>query len=225
MSKQIVVVGASRGIGAAVAKHFAQLGNEVFAISRTPAAAGQWIQADIATPEGIETVGRSLPSSAIDALLFMGGVWEQGAFTEQYDFRASSDAETRFVLAVNAIAPIEITKQLAPQLAQSDNPRAVFMGSLSGLENFPAAAVANTASKFALRGAVQALRLALQGQNIGLTVINPGNVATEEVLTDIAEGRFSPQVAIPLSDLVSAIDWVLSLSPAVDVGEINLFQK
>ncbi|MEM6520374.1 MAG: SDR family oxidoreductase [Cyanobacteria bacterium P01_C01_bin.70] len=225
MPKKVVVVGASRGIGAAVAKHFAHLGEQVFAISRTPAVAGQWIQADIATPEGIAALERSLPSTAIDALLFMGGVWEKGAFTDQYDFGASPDAETRLVMAVNAIAPIEIMKRLAPRLAQSDNPRAIFMGSLTGLDHYPSVEVANTASKFALRGAIQALRLALKGQHIGLTVINPGNVATEEVLADIAEGRFAPQVAIPLTDLISAIDWVLSLSSAVDVGEINLYQR
>lgn len=225
MPKKVAVVGASRGIGAAVAEHFAKLGAQVFAVSRTPAVAGQWIQADVATPEGIETLVRSLQGVALDALLFMGGVWETGAFTDQYDFSASPDAETRFVMAVNAIAPIELTKRLVPNLMQSANPRAIFIGSLTGLDHCPSIEVANTASKFALRGAVQALRLALQGRNIGLTVINPGNVATAEVLADIAEGRFPSQVAIPITDVLSTMDWVLSLSSAVDASEINLHQK
>jgi hypothetical protein len=50
-------------------------------------------------------------------------------------------------------------------------------------------------------------------------------VATAEVLTDIQEGRFPPQEAIPLEDLVSCIDWILSLSPQVHVSEINLEQR
>jgi 3-oxoacyl-[acyl-carrier protein] reductase len=54
--------------------------------------------------------------------------------------------------------------------------------------------VANTASKFGLRGAAQAFKLALRDYKIGVTVINPGNVATEEVATDIEQGRFSHQV-------------------------------
>ena len=64
----------------------------------------------------------------------MGGVWENNAFTEQYDFMKSSDAETRYVISVNAIAPIEITRKLVHNLSQAQNPRAIFIGSLSGLE-------------------------------------------------------------------------------------------
>jgi NADP-dependent 3-hydroxy acid dehydrogenase YdfG len=85
--------------------------------------------------------------------------------------------------------------------------------------------VANTASKFGLRGAVQALRLALGGQNIGFTVINPGNVATEEVLLDIEAGRFEPQTPIPITVVTSAIDWLLTLPPSVDVQDLNLHQR
>lgn len=223
--RKLIVVGASRGIGAAVAQHFAQKGEGIVSVSRGQPITGTWIQADISTAEGISTVVRSIGESTVDALLFMGGVWEKGAFTDQYDFMQSPDQETRFILAVNTIAPIELTKQLAGNLAKSDNPRAVFIGALSGLDHSPTIEVANTASKFGLRGAAQSLKLALQDYNIGITVINPGNVATEEVIQDIEEGRFTAQVPIALTDIVSTIEWILSLSHTVDVGEINLYQK
>lgn len=223
--KRILVIGASRGIGAAVAQHFAQQGDYVFSVSRTQPIAGEWIQADISTSEGIKSVADTIGESRLDALLFMGGVWEDGAFTEQYNFMQSSDRETRYVIAVNTIAPIELTKQLTKNLVKSDNPRAIFIGSLSGLDNSASVEVANTASKFGLRGAAQALKLALRDYKIGVTVINPGNVATEEVLTDIEEGRFSQQVPISLADIISAIEWILTLSKTVDIGEINMQQK
>lgn len=223
--RTIVVVGASRGIGAAVAQHFTQKGDSVFSISRGQSIAGKWIQADISTSEGITSIVSSISESTVDALLFMGGVWENGAFTDQYDFMASSDQETRFVIAVNTIAPIELTKQLAKNLAKSDNPRAIFIGALSGLDNSPTIEVANTASKFGLRGAAQALKLALRDYKIGITVINPSNIATEEVVADIEEGRFTVQVPIPLTDIISSIEWILTLSNAVDIGEINMYQK
>jgi 3-oxoacyl-[acyl-carrier protein] reductase len=223
--RKIAVIGASRGIGAAVAQHFARKGYHVFAISRSQAIVGEWIQSDISTSEGIKSVVDAIGESVLDALLFMGGVWEDGAFTEQYDFMKSSDRETRFVIAVNTIAPIELTRQLAKNLVKSDNPRAIFIGALSGLDNSATAEVANTASKFGLRGAAQALKLALRDYKIGVTVINPGNIATEEVVTDIEEGRFSQQVPIPLADLISAIEWILTLSNTVDVGDINIQQK
>lgn len=223
--RKIVVVGASRGIGAAIAQHLTQKGDSVVSISRGQPIAGKWIQADISTLEGIKSIVSSISQSTVDALLFMGGVWENGAFTDQYDFIASSDQETRFVIAVNTIAPIELTKQLAKNLAKSDNPRAIFIGALSGLDNSPTIEVANTASKFGLRGAAQALKLALRDYKIGITVINPGNIATDEVMADIEEGRFTAQVPIPLTDIISSVEWILTLSNAVDIGEINMYQK
>jgi len=223
--RTIVVVGASRGIGAAVAQHFTQKGDSVFSISRGQPIAGKWIQADISTSEGITSIVSSINESTVDALLFMGGVWENGAFTDRYDFMTSSDQETRFVIAVNTIAPIELTKQLAKNLAKSDNPRAIFIGALSGLDHSPTIEVANTASKFGLRGAAQALKLALRDYKIGITVINPSNIATEEVVADIEEVRFTAQVPIPLTDIISSIEWILTLSNAVDIGEINMYQK
>jgi 3-oxoacyl-[acyl-carrier protein] reductase len=223
--RQILVVGASRGIGAAVAQHFSQKGENVISVSRSQPIAGEWIQADISTTEGIQSVVDTVGESRLDTLLFIGGVWESGAFTEQYNFIQSSDQETRYVIAVNTIAPIELTKQLTKNLVKSDNPRAIFIGSLSGLDNAASIEVANTASKFGLRGAAQALNIALKAYKIGVTVINPGNVATEEVLTDIEEGRFGQQVPIPLGDVVSSIEWILTLSNAVNIGEINMQQK
>ncbi len=225
MKKTVVVVGGSRGIGAAVAKHLDESGYQVFSVARTQVAAGEWIQADLSSAEGASTVARALGDEVIDALLYMGGTWEQGAFTSDYSFLRSSDAETRNVVAVNLIAPIELTRSLADNLAQAKNPRALYIGALSGLDQSATQEVANTASKFGLRGAVQSLRLALVNKGIGFTVINPGNVETEEVLDDIREGRFEAQTPIPMSDLLSAIDWLLSLSPNVEVGDINLVQR
>ena len=76
-----------------------------------------------------------------------------------------------------------------------------------------------------MRGAAQALSIALRAYQVGVTVINPGNIATEEVVADIEEGRFGQQVPIPLADLISSIEWLLTLSNAVNIGEINMQQK
>ncbi|MEL6555538.1 MAG: SDR family oxidoreductase [Cyanobacteria bacterium J06621_11] len=225
MSKTLLVVGASRGIGGAIAQHFDNRGHKIYAVSRTTAQAGNWISADVSTKSGIQTIAQAIGSEPLDALLYMGGVWEKNAFTDNFDFRDSTAEETRFVLAVNLIAPIELTKVLAKNLSIAENPRAIYIGALSGLAQSASPEVANTASKFGLRGAVQALRLALKQEKIGFTVINPGNIATEEVIADIEEGRFSQQTPIPMADLIETVDWILARSPAVDVGEVNLFQK
>ena len=225
MKKRMLIVGASRGIGAEMAKHFSSSGYEVIGVSRNPARECEWIKADISTPDGIQYLITKIGQLPIDALLFSGGVWEERGFMQGFDFRKTSNLETHHIMSVNLIAPIEITKGIAKNLSLASNPRAIYLGAISGVEQKASSQVAYSASKFGLRGAIQALRLALKEEGIGFTVINPGNVATEEVLMDIQEGRFREQTPIPLSDIISATEWILSLSHTVEVGDINLMQK
>ena len=223
--KRILVVGASRGIGAELASHFSSLGHEVIGISRSKSSHCEWVKADISTSEGIHSVVNLMGKKPIDVLLYSSGVWEEYGFSEYFDFRKASEEETRNIMSVNLVAPIEITKGIAGNLAMSSNPRAIYMGALSGLDQIASEQVAYAASKFGLRGAIQGLRKALKKEGIGFTVINPGNVATDEVLLDIEEGRFEQQVPIHISDIIVSIEMILSLSKHVEVGDINLSQK
>jgi 3-oxoacyl-[acyl-carrier protein] reductase len=220
--KTILVAGASRGIGLAVAEHFLAQTDRLLAVSRTPAAFGEWIQADLSELAGVETVVKAIGENSLDALLYMGGTWETHAFTSQYNFETCSDEDISRVIAVNLVAPIRLVKALLPALRRSDNPKIIFMGALSGRDNFSGREVANSASKFGLRGVVHSLREELRSQQIGVTVINPGNVGTPEVLTDLAAENLSGGEAIPLEDLLRIIDCILSLSRATCVKEIDV---
>lgn len=221
--KTILVAGASRGIGLAVAEHFLSQCDRLIAVSRTEAPVGEWVRADLSNLSGVETVAKAVGDDRLDALLYVGGTWETHAFTNQYRFEDCSDEDISRVIAVNLVAPIRMVKALLPALRRSDNPKILFMGALSGRENFPAREVANSASKFGLRGVVHSLREELRSQRISVTVINPGNIGTPEVLADLAEDRDpAGEQAIPLSDLMSIIDCVLSLSRSTCIKEIDL---
>jgi len=220
--KTILVAGASRGIGLAVAEHLIDQCDRLLAVSRTVAPVGEWVQADLSDLAGIETVVNAIRDDSLDALLYMGGTWETHAFTPQYRFEACADEDIIRVIAVNLVAPIRLVKALLPALRRSDNPKIIFIGALSGRDNFPAREVANSASKFGLRGVVHSLREELRSQKIGVTVINPGNVGTPEVLADLAAANLTGGEAIPLSDLLSIVDCILSLSRATCIKEIDL---
>jgi 3-oxoacyl-[acyl-carrier protein] reductase len=222
MFNTVLVAGASRGIGLAVASHLAPKSHRLVALSRTVGSVGEWLSADLSSLSGIERAMEAIGNDVLDALLYMGGTWEINAFTSQYCFEDCSDEDIARVIAVNLVAPIRLVKALLPALRRSNNPKIIFMGALSGRDNFPSREVANSASKFGLRGAVHALREELRSQQIGVTVINPGNVGTPEVLEDLGKDAILGGNAIPLSDLLSIIDCVLSLSRATCLKEIDV---
>lgn len=108
-----LLIGASRGIGGATAQHLTSGGAEVLGVSRSPALAGTWIEADVATDQGIESILETFGDRALDGLLFLGGAWEDGAFTDAYDFVASAKDEVRELISINLIAPILLARALA----------------------------------------------------------------------------------------------------------------
>jgi NAD(P)-dependent dehydrogenase (short-subunit alcohol dehydrogenase family) len=221
MANVTIIVG-SRGIGEAVARHLVAKSEQVLSISRSVSSYGEWIKADVSTLEGVNTVAEAVGQGCLDFLLYMAGTWEANAFTPAYSFSSCSDDDITRVLNVNLIAPIRIVRALLPALRKSSNPKIIFMGALSGLENFPSREVANTASKFGLCGVVHSLRQELRHDRISVTVINPGNVGTPEVLSDLAEIGSPATDAIPLEDLLMIIDCILCLSRQTCIKEIDV---
>jgi 3-oxoacyl-[acyl-carrier protein] reductase len=218
----VAIIGGSRGIGEAVARHLVAKSERVLSVSRSVATYGEWIKADVSTLEGVNTVAEAVGEGVLDSLLYMGGTWETDAFTSSYSFSSCSDDDIARVLNVNLMAPIRIVKALLPALRKSSNPKIIFMGALSGRDNFPSREVANSASKFGLRGVVHSLREELRRDRISVTVINPGNVGTPEVLSDLAEIGAPATDAIPIEDLLMIIDCVLCLSRQTCIKEIDV---
>lgn len=223
MKKNIVVIGGSKGIGLAVAKFYSPSHN-LWSVSRSRSPYGEWIEADISEQFGIDKVAEKLSNERIDVLMFLGGTWENNAFTAQYNLLESNFAEIDNIIKVNCLAPIKLVKSLYDNLMKSDNPRAVFIGALSALENQATREVANSASKYGLRGAIHALRQELKNSKIGFTVINPGNVATPEVMQDIESGNFHQQEPISIQDIIAVIECAINLSKTSYLQEVNIAQ-
>lgn len=217
-----LILGGSRGIGLAAAAHLAPRVARLWCASRTPAPHGQWVPADVATDAGLDAIRDAVGAAPLDALLFLGGSWEAGAFTAAYDFALSPRAETRDILAVNLAAPILLAQALAPALQRSAAPRFVAIGALGAGRPGFGPEVANSAAKAGLRGAADALAASFPW--LAVTLIHPGNVATPEVEADIAAGRFPPQRPIPMADLLAALDFALAVSQACRLRELDLAQ-
>jgi len=107
----------------------------------------------------------------VDILINSAGVMDFARLDEQ------DPGMMQRVLQVNVEAPLQLTRQVLPQMLRQDYGRIVNVGSLFGSIGFPCFA-AYSASQFALRGFSQALRQELADTGVGVTYVSSRAVKT-----------------------------------------------
>ncbi|WP_414583149.1 SDR family NAD(P)-dependent oxidoreductase [Scytonema sp. PCC 10023] len=228
-----LIIGASRGLGLGFSIGLPDPGDTVFLVSRTrppsldcsDQVSRFWIQADLSVPQTAAVkISEAIGTRAVDFLLYNAGIWEENAFEATYSFEESTPQEMEQIIHVNLLSAILCTHCLIPNLKLSSNPRVVYISSLSGLDNSGAAEVANTASKFGLRGVVHALRECLRQHRIPVTSLNPGNIAAEIPYEAGAEEAIQTYhgTQIPMQDLVLLLRCLRQLSRVSCVKEIDI---
>ena len=145
----MLIIGASRGLGAAFSAGLPQTGDEVWLVSRSRPALGHedgvvrhWIEADVAAPQAGAGIAAALGERALDVLVYNAGIWESRGFEPDYDFRDVSEAETQRIVAVNLTGAITCIQAAVPALLRARHAKIVLIGSTSGLENVRAREVA-----------------------------------------------------------------------------------
>ena len=229
----IMVVGASKGLGKAFMEGLGDSGDHLVGVSRSRPAALQerdgialdWIEADLGNPlAGVRQIDEHLGDRGLDTLIYNLGIWEDRAFDERYDFLADDEDQLQAIVSCNVTAPILLIKRLLPRLLRSEKPRIILTGSTSGLPQSGRPEVTFGASKFALRGMADALREGYREQRLGVTCLNLGYLNTDDPLgTPRAEAeQHGGGELIPVHDVVQVVRMALSLSAASFVKEITL---
>ncbi|MDM1406779.1 SDR family oxidoreductase [Myroides sp. DF42-4-2] len=229
MSKKYLLYGISKGLGRAIAQGIPQETDVVYGVSRSKpvdlAPNTTWIQADLSQPtQAVAAVRKVIADQPLDYLIYNVGIWEQEAFEDTYDFEQSSETEIIQIIQTNVTACLLSLQAFIPHLKQSPNAKIILIGSTWGLENHKGREVAFSASKFALRGMVHALRESLREHSIGISVLNLGYLATEYDHRVAVEDVIAQTdgALIPLEDVLAAIRFVLQTSRATCVKEINM---
>jgi NAD(P)-dependent dehydrogenase (short-subunit alcohol dehydrogenase family) len=227
----MLIIGASRGLGAAFAAGVADAGDALWLVSRGRPALGagdgierHWIECDLSLPQAGDRLAQAFGERSLDVLIYNAGIWETNGFEDSYDFREVSEAETQRIIAVNLTSAITCVQSVMPALLRAAHARVILIGSTSGLENVRSREVAYTASKFGLRGLARALRENLRPHGIAVTCVNPGEIANDvpwergpEAAIAAGNGR-----RIPVQDLVALVRCVISLSPVSCVTQIDV---
>jgi 3-oxoacyl-[acyl-carrier protein] reductase len=110
--------------------------------------------------------------------------------------RSVSDSDWRNLMAVNLLAPMQITTHLLNVLARGDEAHIVNMSSIFGLVPVRGLA-AYQASKYGLVGFTLAIRNDYHRENFGVSVICPGLVKTPMVEPDGPSKIYSKMPRIP----------------------------
>ncbi|MGQ9452162.1 SDR family oxidoreductase [Leclercia sp. TB492] len=176
--RSVLVLGGSRGIGAAIVRRFASEGaSVVFSYAGSPDAAAQLsaetgsvaVQADSADRDAVTKLVRD--SGPLDILIVNAGIALFGDALEQ-----DSDAVDR-LFRINIHAPYHAAVEAARQMP--DGGRIIVIGSVNG-DRMPVAGMAAYAvSKSALQGLARGLARDFGPRGITVNVVQPGPIDTD----------------------------------------------
>lgn len=224
--KNILIIGASRGLGDALSVGLPDAEDAVWLVSRSePASVNrsdgvtrQWIKADLSESTVHETIVAGLGEVPLDILIYNAGIWEQETFEKE------SAENLQQIIAVNLTSAITTVHALLPNLKKATNAKIIFIGSTSGLDNEGGTAVAYIASKFGIRGLAQSLRAYVRKDGISVTCINPGSMATDLSLDDGVPAAIEKHQGkrIPVQDIVTVVKTIVTLSPVSCVKEVTI---
>lgn len=210
----VLVTGAGRGLGAAVARRFAELGAHVMALARTAGelaevagrvrAAGGVIdtfQVDLGDLIELEDfcetdVGRV---GSVDVLVHAAAILRNKPFIE---LRTEELANT---LDVMLLAPMLLTKAVLPDMLAAGRGAIINVTSRAGVLGF-ADETDYCAAKFGLEGWSQALALELAPLGIPVNLLTPGTSIKPTSVTNAEFAAWSPETRAAYRDPMELTD-------------------
>lgn len=181
-SKTILITGCSSGIGYAGAHALKKRGHHVIATARNP------VDVDRLACEGFTSLQLDLADSSSirqavnQALELTGGkidaLFNNAAFGQPGAVEDLSREALRFQFETNLFGTHELTNLLIPVMRKQGYGRIIYNSSILGLVAMKYRGAYN-ASKFALEGLADTLRLELHGSNIHISLIEPGPILSD----------------------------------------------
>ncbi len=184
----ILVTGASKGIGRAIAENLKAVG-QVYVTGRNEEAlksfdnAGYFV-CDLANEDELVKLGEFIQERSIDVLVNNAGEYIYGCIDEV------SLSDLNHIIAVNLKAPIYLTNCAVPYMKSQRFGRIINIGSISGVMG-EAHASLYSSTKAGLIGLSKAAGLELAQYGITVNTINPGWVDTELGKSSIEDSEFS----------------------------------
>ena len=172
--KIILITGTSRGLGATLLEHLRAQGHIVYGSSRSPQGDDpRTLAIEVTDPDAcLAAVAQIVRDRGrLDALINNAGGHLLGAAME------TTHAELRAQLELNFFGAVHMTQAALPAMMERGEGKILNISSVGGRLATPLTS-AYAASKFALEGYMEALRLELLASNIYVTNLEPAFIAT-----------------------------------------------
>ena len=180
--RNVLITGCSTGIGYCVAKGLRERGYQVFATARQPAdverlaAEGfKALRLDLADAQSVEDAVHELMLRTNSELY---AVFHNGAYGQAGALEDLSRAVLEQQFATNVFGWHQLTNLVLPMLRQRNEGRIIYNSSLLGFIALPFRGAYN-ASKYAVEGLADTLRLELADTDIKVCLIEPGPVTSQ----------------------------------------------
>jgi short-subunit dehydrogenase len=192
LTGNVLLTGASGGIGQAIARAAARRGAHVILSARRtgvlePLAAeigGRVLPCDLSQRDQVDRLAAE--AGDVDVLIANAALPASGLLTE-----LTSEQIDR-MLEVNLRAPIALARALAPAMVSRGRGHMVFISSLAGKAASPASSI-YSATKFGLRGFALGLRADLAPHGVGVSTVLPGFIRDAGMFeADSAEIEVAP---------------------------------
>lgn len=181
----VLVTGASRGIGKAICEVLGGNGFNVFASARNEELLKcfkHYCVCDLCLD--IEKLGDFIETNNIDVLVNNAGEYIYSPIEN------ATYSQIEHIIKTNLEAPLYLTSRAVPYMKKQGYGRIINIGSISGVMG-EAGASLYSASKAGLIGAAKALALELAESGITVNTINPGWVETDLGNESVLESGFS----------------------------------
>jgi NAD(P)-dependent dehydrogenase (short-subunit alcohol dehydrogenase family) len=176
--KVVLITGASSGVGQSTARLLSQKGYRVFGTSRNPASAEaiptvEMLALDVRIDASVLACVTAVVNRVgrIDVLVNNAAYELAGALEEISLEEAKAQFETNF------FGVVRMVRAVVPSMRQQRQGQIINVGSLSGVSSIPFMGI-YSASKFALEGYTEALRMELKPFNIHVSLTQAGFLKT-----------------------------------------------
>jgi NAD(P)-dependent dehydrogenase (short-subunit alcohol dehydrogenase family) len=178
-SKTIVITGCSSGIGYSAATELKKRGHNVIATARKPDDVTRLTQEGFTALQLDLADSQSIQQAVIRVIELTDGhcdaLFNNGAFGQPAAVEDLTRDVLRYQFETNLFGTHELTNLLIPLMRKQGHGRIIYNSSILGLVAMRYRGAYN-ASKFALEGLADTLRLELYGTNIHISLIEPGPI-------------------------------------------------